>query len=158
MLPKDPFYLALLCGALFSIVVAVAGGVLTQLTPWYYSLKQPSWKPPDWAFGPIWTIILTLVAFAAAYAWTATAPENRVMLLVVLGANGILNMVWSGLFFVMKRPALALGELVVFWFSIVAMIYVLGGASKAAGFMLVPYLVWVTIAGVLNLRIVQMNR
>jgi translocator protein len=66
--------------------------------------------------------------------------------------------VWSGLFFTLKKPALALAELVVFWFSIVAMIYVLGGASRAAGFMLVPYLVWVTIAGFLNLRIVQMNR
>jgi translocator protein len=158
MLPTDPFYLALFWGAVFSVVVAVAGGVLTRLSPWYYALKQPSWKPPDWAFGPIWTVILILVAFAIAYAWTAAAPEGRMAMMVVLAANGLLNMAWSGLFFTLKKPALALAELVVFWFSIVAMIYVLGGASRAAGFMLVPYLVWVTIAGFLNLRIVQMNR
>ncbi len=158
MLPTDPFYFALLWGAVFSVVVAIAGGVLTRLTPWYYALKQPAWKPPDWAFGPIWTVILTLVAFAIAYAWSAAGPENRVAILWVVGINGLLNIIWSALFFVMKKPALALGELVIFWFSIIAMIYVLGGASQTAGLMLMPYLVWVTIAGVLNLRIVQMNR
>ena len=157
MLPTDPFYLALLCGAAFSIVVAVAGGVLTRLSPWYYSLKQPAWKPPDWAFGPIWTTILVLVAFAIAYAWTSPLADQR-LILWVLGINGALNIIWSALFFVMKKPTLALAELVVFWFSIVALIYVLGGASRTAGYMLVPYLVWVTIAGLLNLRIVQMNR
>jgi translocator protein len=158
MLPTDPFYLALLCGAVFSVVVAIAGGVLTRLTPWYYSLKQPAWKPPDWAFGPIWTVILTLVAFAIAYAWTSVGPEAHQAILWSVGINGMLNMIWSGLFFVMKKPALALAELVLFWFSIVAMIYILGGASRTAGFMLLPYLLWVSIAGLLNFRIVQMNR
>jgi translocator protein len=158
MLPTDPFYLALFWGAVFSIVVAVAGGALTRLSPWYYSLKQPAWKPPDWAFGPIWTTILVLVAFAIAYAWTSVGPDGRQAILLWVVINGLLNMLWSGLFFVLKKPMLALAELVIFWFSIVAMIYVLGGASRTAGYMLVPYLVWVTIAGVLNLRIVQMNR
>jgi translocator protein len=158
MMPADPFYVALLWGVVFSVVVAVAGGVLTRLTPWYYALKQPTWKPPDWAFGPIWTVILVLVAFAIAYAWVAGDTQSRVVMLWAIGLNGALNIAWSGLFFVMQKPLLALFELVVFWFSIVALIYVLGGAATIAGVMLVPYLCWVTIAGLLNLRIVQMNR
>jgi translocator protein len=158
MLPEDPFYVALLWGGVFSVVVAVAGGVLTRLTPWYYALKQPTWKPPDWAFGPIWTVILVLLAFAIAYAWVEADAGRRVVMLWVLAINGALNIAWSALFFVMQKPRLAFLELVVFWFSIVALIYILGGAATIAGLMIVPYLVWVTIAGLLNLRIVQMNR
>jgi translocator protein len=158
MLPEDPFYVALLWGAVFSVVVAVAGGVLTRLTPWYYALKQPTWKPPDWAFGPIWTVILVLLAFAIAYAWVAGDASSRAVMLWVIGINGALNIAWSGLFFFMQKPRLALLEVVVFWFSIVALIFVLGRSATIAGLMILPYLVWVTIAAFLNLRIVQMNR
>ena len=158
MLPTDPFYLALFWGAVFSIVLAVAGGLLTRLTPWYYDLKQPSWKPPDWAFGPVWTTILSLLAGAIAYAWVAADDQGRKTILIAVAINGVLNMLWSALFFVMKRPAWALVEVIVFWFSIVGIIVVLGSFSKLAGLMLAPYLVWVTIAAFLNYRIVQLNR
>ena len=158
MLPTDPFYLALFWGAVFSIVLAVAGGLLTRLTPWYYNLKQPGWKPPDWAFGPVWTTILSLLALAIAYAWVAADEQGRKAILIAVAINGLLNMLWSALFFVMKRPAWALVEVIVFWFSIAGIIFVLGSFSKLAGLMLVPYLVWVTIAAFLNYRIVQLNR
>jgi translocator protein len=158
MLPTDPFYLALFWGAVFSVVVAVAGGVLTRLTPWYYALKQPAWKPPDWAFGPVWTTILSLLAGAIAYAWVAADEQGHMAILVSVGVNGLLNMLWSALFFVLKKPVWALVEVVVFWFSIVTIIFILGSFSTTAGLMLVPYLVWVTIAAFLNLRIVQLNR
>jgi translocator protein len=157
MLPTDPFYLALFWGAVFSIVLAVAGGLLTRLSPWYYALKQPSWKPPDWAFGPVWTTILSLLAGAIAYAWVAADEQGRKAILIAVAINGLLNMLWSALFFVMKRPALALVEVIVFWFSIVGIIFVLGSHSTLAGFMLAPYLLWVTIAAFLNYRIVQLN-
>ena len=66
-----------------ALVVAVAGGVLTTIGPWYQSLRRPDWKPPDWAFGPIWTTIFTLAAISAVLAWNADAsPERRSALLV----------------------------------------------------------------------------
>ncbi|MGA7266274.1 MAG: TspO/MBR family protein [Aestuariivirga sp.] len=155
----SPFLTALAVSAGVAIVVAVAGGLLTELSPWYDRLKKPSWKPPDWAFGPIWTIILVLAAVSAALAWDA-APDTamRGWILFVLIVNSILNIAWSGIFFKMKRPDWALIEVLLLWLSIVALIVVLGQASRLAGLLMVPYLAWVSTAAFLNYRIVQLNR
>ena len=158
MIPTTPFYQALLSGVLFCIVLAIAGGVLTKLSPWYYALKQPSWKPPDWAFGPVWTTIFICFSFAIAYAWDAGDPSQRTYILWAVIANGVLNIAWSAIFFNFQKPTLALLELVIFWFSIVALIYVLGGASRMSLYLLLPYIAWVTTAGVLNFQIVRLNR
>jgi translocator protein len=158
MIPSNPFYAALLAGTAFCVVLAVAGGLLTQLSPWYYSLKQPRWKPPDWAFGPVWTTIFICLTVAIAYAWEAANSEQRSMILWSLGINGILNVAWSALFFTLKKPALAFAELILFWFSILGVIWVLGNASYLAGYLALPYIVWVTTAGVLNFQIVRLNR
>jgi translocator protein len=152
------FTAALIGGAIFCVVLAVAGGVLTKLTPWYDALRKPGWKPPDWAFGPIWTTVFSLLVFAIAYAWDAADTTQRTTMLWVLGINGALNIAWSGIFFVMKNPPLAMAELVLFWLSIAVLIYVLGGISWMSGFLLLPYIMWVTAAGVLNFQIVRLNR
>jgi len=157
MIPTTPFYQALISGVILCIVMGVAGGVFTQLSPWYYNLKQPSWKPPDWAFGPVWTTIFICLSFAIAYAWDAGTPAQHTTMLWVLGINAVLNIAWSLIFFTLHKPGLALAELIVFWLSIVAMIYVLGGISQTALILLLPYILWVTTAGVLNYQIVRMN-
>jgi translocator protein len=156
-MPDTPFLQALLAGAIFCIVLAVAGGLLTHLSPWYHALRQPAWKPPDWAFGPIWTVVFICLTLAIAYAWDAGTETQRTQMLWALGINGALNVLWSGVFFVMKNPALAFAELVVFWVSIAALLYVMGGSSRTAGFLLLPYICWVTAAGVLNFQIVRLN-
>lgn len=144
--------------ALAAVIVAVAGGVLTETGPWYRALKKPSWKPPDWAFGPVWTVILVLAAISAALAWeAATEPGAKAQVLTVLIVNSLLNIAWSGIFFKLKRPDWALAEVVVFWFSILALVVVLGGQSALAGWLMVPYLAWVSVATFLNYRIVRMN-
>ena len=158
MMPETPFYQALLAGAAFCVVLAVAGGLLTKLTPWYDALRKPSWKPPDWAFGPIWTLVFICLTLAIAYAWEAASAGQRVTMLWALGINGALNIAWSGIFFVMKNPPLAFAELVVFWLSIAALVLVFGNMSRTAGLLLLPYILWVTAAGVLNLQIVRLNR
>jgi translocator protein len=81
MIPTSPFYLALISGVGFCVVLAVVGGFLTQLSPWYYSLKQPAWKPPDWAFGPVWTSIFICLSLAIAFAWDAANPDQRTKML-----------------------------------------------------------------------------
>lgn len=158
MIPDSPFTQGLVGGVIFCIVLGVAGGLLTRLGPWYDALRQPAWKPPDWAFGPIWTVVFICLSFAIAYAWDAASASQRVAMLWVLALNGLLNIAWSGIFFVMQNPKLAFVELVVFWLSIAAVIYVLGGTSRMAGFLLLPYILWVTTAGVLNFQIVRLNR
>jgi translocator protein len=157
MIPESAFYQGLLGGALFCIVLGVAGGMLTRLTPWYYALKQPGWKPPDWSIGPIWTLIFVFITFAIAYAWDAATPAQRAAMLTALAVNGILNMAWSGIFFVMQRPWLAFLEVIVFWLSIVLLIWVMGAITPTAGYLLLPYLAWVTTASALNYHITRLN-
>lgn len=141
-----------------AIVVAIAGAVLTEIGPWYDKLKKPSWKPPDWAFGPVWTTIFVLAVIATALAWEAAAGTGaRPLIFWALAINAVLNIAWSGIFFKMRRPDWALREVVLLWFSILSLILVLGSVSTLAGVLLVPYLLWVSTATFLNLRIVQLN-
>ena len=94
-----------------AIFVAVLGGLMTDLGPWYASLKQPSWKPPDWAFGPIWTTIFALAAAAGVIGWRrAPSRSDREQLLVLFAANGFLNVFWSLLYFRLHRPDWSLVE------------------------------------------------
>ncbi|MFT3670527.1 TspO/MBR family protein [Aestuariivirga sp.] len=158
MIPQDPFYAGLLGGALFCVVLAIAGGVLTRIGDWYHALRKPAWKPPDWAFGPIWTIVFFCLTFAIAHSWAAASLTQRPLLLVALAANGLLNIAWSGIFFMMRNPPLAFIELVIFWVSIVTVILVMSGISRTAVLLTLPYLAWVTTAGVLNYQIVRLNR
>ena len=142
-----------------AIVVAIAGAVLTEIGPWYQGLKKPSWQPPDWAFGPVWTTIFVLTVIATALAWQAAeGTAARPLIFWALSINAILNIAWSGIFFKLRRPDWALAEVVLLWFSIVALIFALGSVSTLAGILLLPYLAWVSTASFLNLRIVQLNQ
>ena len=141
-----------------SYATAGIGGALTEIGPWYYALKQPAWKPPDAAFGVIWSLIFTLCAISGALAWRAAETARlRRRVLVLLGANAVLNIVWSALYFKLHRPDWALIEVVFLWLSIAALIVGLWRISRWASALLVPYLVWVSIASALNLATVQLN-
>ena len=152
----SPFWAALAGGAAFCVVLAVAGGLLTRLTSWYHDLRKPAWKPPDWAFGPIWTVVFGFLSTAIAYAWTAEGSDHRTIL-VALAINGVLNMAWSGIFFTLQNPTAALVELFAFWLSILAVIWVFSAASSTAALLTLPYIAWVTAAGVLNFQIIRLN-
>jgi translocator protein len=141
-----------------AITVALAGGLLTEIGPWYRSLAKPSWQPPDWAFGPAWTIIFTLTATAAVLTWWEL-PEGqaRTALLALYAINGVLNIAWSVFFFRMRRPDWAFYELVLLWLSILALIVFTAQWRPLAAWMLTPYLAWVTFAGALNRAVVIRN-
>lgn len=138
-------------------LVAVAGGLLTRLGEWYFSLRKPSWQPPDWLFGPAWTVIFLLIAISSVMAWNAAAAADRPALLALLIANGILNIAWSGLFFTLRRPDWALYEVVLLWLSILALVVWIWPLSQTASLLLLPYLAWVSFASMLNLAIVRLN-
>ena len=135
------------------------GVVTTDLSPWYYELRKPSWKPSDLLFGPVWSTIFLLAAAAFVLAWNAdgATPSARTRLVVAYVVNAVLNVLWSYLFFRMRRPDWALAEVVALWISIVAMIVVLAPLSKVAAALLAPYLAWVSFASVLNRSIVRLN-
>jgi benzodiazapine receptor len=141
-----------------SYATAGIGGALTELGPWYFSLRQPEWKPPDVAFGVIWTLIFTLCAVSAWLAWQASdSAAKRRRVAVLFGLNAALNIFWSALYFKLQRPDWALMEVVFLWFSIVCLMVGLWRLSRWASLLLLPYFFWVSIASVLNLQTVVLN-
>ena len=141
-----------------SYATAGIGAALTDLGPWYFALKQPGWKPPDAAFGVIWTTIFTLCAISGWLAWqAASTPAWRRRVAWLFGVNALLNILWSALYFKLQRPDLALFEVVFLWLSIVALIVGLWRLSRWASLLLVTYVLWVSIAAVLNLETVLLN-
>jgi translocator protein len=141
-----------------AVLVAVAGGLATTTDTWYRRLRVPAWKPPDWAFGPVWAVIFALTTTAGVLAWTADPdPVARGALLAAYGVNGALNIAWSVLFFRFRRPDWALAEVAALWLSIAVLVLVTGRVSTEAGLLNLPYLAWVSVAACLNLRIVRLN-
>lgn len=142
---------------LLAIVVGGIGGAATEIGPWYYSLIKPSWQPPDWAFGPIWTLIYITTGIAGVRAWRLGDARQRRMFLIALLINCVLNVVWSLLFFKMQRPDLALIEVVALWLSILPLILLPLRYSPRSSLLMLPYLAWVSVAAYLNLTIVRLN-
>ena len=151
------------------IVVAVicmclvlgAGGALTTgaLGDWYQRLRKPTWQPPNWLFGPAWTVIGLLSAAAGVLAWRSASDDGeRVLTVALFAANGVLNVAWSALFFKIERPDWALVEVVPLWLSVAALCAAFAERSPTAAWLLAPYLVWVAFAAFLNLTIVRLNR
>jgi translocator protein len=158
VVPQNPRWSALLAAALLASTVAVLGALVTDLGPWYYHLNLPSWKPPDWAFGPAWTVIFALTALSGYLSWISgprNAREARILALFLV--NGLLNIAWSALFFRLHRPDWALVEVSLLWLSIFGLIVLSAPRSLVASVLLVPYLLWVSFAAVLNYSVVRMN-
>ena len=140
------------------MLLAIAGGLLTEIGPWYLAMRKPSWKPPDWMFGPVWTLIFVLEATSAVIGWDrAKTGEAGAALIAAYVANGLLNILWSLLFFKMHRPDLALREVGFLCLSVVVMMIVLANIAGAVWLLLVPYLLWGTFASYLNYTIVRLN-
>jgi len=122
-----------LVASAITCATAVIGGAATTIGPWYHSLRQPSWRPPDYAFGPVWTFIYICAVVAAVSAWNAADPGMpRRMLLMVFILNALLNALWSILFFSLRRPDWALIDILILWLSIVIMIIVVRPGSTLA--------------------------
>lgn len=137
--------------------VAASSGALFPPGRWYESLRKPSWRPPNWLFAPAWTVLYAMIAVSGWLVWTTAAPGERLLPMSVYGLQLVLNAIWSGIFFGMKRMKLALGEMALLWLSIAVNIAVFWPLHKMAALMLVPYLAWVSFAFMLNRALVKLN-
>lgn len=143
----------------WAVILGAGGGLLTKIGSWYHALRKPSWQPPDWLFGPAWTVILGLAAWAFVLCWDAAVAAGQEALLIGLYlVNGVFHFAWSPMFFTLKRPDWALIEVPLLWLSVLALCIVLREWSVLASWLIVPYLAWVSFAAILNWRIVQLNR
>ncbi|WP_416900209.1 MAG: TspO/MBR family protein [Minwuia sp.] len=141
-----------------ALLVAILGGAATDVGPWYQSLAKPDWQPPEWAFGPAWTLIYALTALSAVAGWRGIRKRwQREWMVGLFCLNGALNVFWSVLFFSLKRPDWALYEVLSLWASVLVLIVFLWPHRVSAAALLVPYLLWVSFAGWLNYTVVAMN-
>ena len=132
---------------------AITGGFFAP-GPWYFDLNKPSWTPPGWAFPVVWTILYVMIAIAG---WRAYQAQGLGLLIAVWGLQLVLNAGWSWIMFGKKRIGWALVDAGGMWVSIAAFIALAWNASPISAQLFLPYLLWVTIAFVLNLRILQLN-
>ncbi len=141
-----------------------AGGIGSTFTApaipgWYATLVKPSFSPPNWLFAPVWTLLYVLMGLSAALVWQKGLqnPQARTALVVFL-IQLILNMVWSALFFGLRSPLLGLVDILFLWAMILVTIAQFSKVSAPAAALLIPYIVWVTLASGLNLGIFLLNR
>lgn len=150
--------LPVMVAGLAAVMTAVVGGTIIDLGPWYHSLAQPAWAPPDAAYGVAWTAIYACTALAAVTGWRAAAHARDADWLIGLYAlNGFLNILWSLLFFRFHRPDWASIEGGLLMLSVVALIVTSARYSRRAAALLLPYLAWVAFAGWLNLAVIRLN-
>jgi translocator protein len=144
----------------FNCGVAAVGALLTarSVETWYRGLNKPSWTPPDWVFGPVWTTLYATIGLAGWLAWRRPSSRGRSTALNTYAAQLGLNLAWSGLFFGLRSPALGLAGIIGLWFAIAWTIAAFWRVSRLAALLLLPYLAWVSFAAWLNLAVWRMNR
>lgn len=130
----------------------------SSVNTWYQTINKPTWNPPDWVFGPVWTVLYAMMGIAAWLAWLRPAPPTALQTWTPFGVQLALNTAWSGIFFGLRQPGWALAEMIPLWLAIAATIYVFRQRSRTAAWLLVPYLAWVTFALVLNFELWRLNR
>jgi translocator protein len=152
-------WLSLIVSLVVCYGAASIGAAVTRpaIKNWYAQLDKPSWRPPNWAFGPAWTVIFTLMAFAAWIVWNRHETLFVLPALCLFGIQLALNVAWSAVFFGLRRPGLAVVEICSLWVAILATLIQFWRIAPLAGCLLVPYLAWVSFAMVLNFTIWRMN-
>ena len=136
---------------------AAAFGASFPPDAWYDGLAKPPWNPPGWLFGPVWTVLYAGMAIAAWRVWQRRADQPVGPALGLYLGQLVLNGAWSWLFFGLHRPAWALIEILCLWVAIVATMIAFFRRDRIAGWLLVPYLAWVSFASVLNYTLWQLN-
>lgn len=135
------------------------GAVATtpEIQGWYKTLAKPSWNPPDSVFGPVWTTLFIMMGIAAWLVWQQGGFKAASKPLSLFAVQLALNVAWSWIFFGLHQPGWAFVEIVILWLAILATTVAFLRCSKVAGWLLVPYLAWVSFASVLNFTIWRMN-
>lgn len=149
--------LPLLSAIAWMVGLCLFGGLMTPRADLYARLRKPAWQPPGWAFGPGWTIILGLAAWAALRAWNVGGAAQQRDVLILFGVNGVFHLLWSPLFFKLQRPDWALIEVPFLWTSVFAMLIGLWPIDRLAAMLILPYLGWVAFAASLNWKVVDLN-
>ena len=147
---------------IFSIVICQLAGIIgsfftvSSVSTWYVTLNKPFFNPPSWLFGPVWITLYFLMGISLYLIWNNDDKDTKSAQIVFFIQLG-LNTLWSLLFFGLKSPLLAFIEIIILWLFIVLTIFFFYQKSKTASYLLIPYLLWVSFASVLNFSIFYLN-
>lgn len=151
---NDWIGLVVFLGVCFAVGALGSFATTPEIPKWYATLRKPAWNPPNWLFGPVWTTLYAMMAVAAWLVWKRTAWS---MGLTLFSIQLALNLAWSFIFFKFHSQGLALIDIVLLWLAILATTIKFAAVSPLAAGLLVPYLLWVTFATVLNFTIWKLN-
>lgn len=138
------------------LTIGAVGGFATagSVNTWFAGLAKPSFNPPSFVFGPVWTFLYILIGISGYLAWSAKAPRSS---MAIYALQLALNLGWSLVFFGLRRPDLAFIEILALWVSIIANVLAFWKVHRTAALLLLPYLGWVSFAAVLNFAIWRLN-
>jgi benzodiazapine receptor len=149
-----------LIGALGALIITFGAAYIGSRFPvdeWYTALSKPSWNPPNWLFGPVWSVLYLLMAISVWLVWKKEGFQAAFIPLSIFLLQLILNAAWSWLFFGLHELGIAFIEIMVLWLSILVCIIMFWRMVPISGILLVPYLLWVTFASILNYTLWQLN-
>lgn len=146
----------------FLALTAIVSGVSSYVTmpevkTWYVPVVKPPLNPPDWVFGPVWTTLYIMIAVSGWLVWKARGFAGARAAFAAYGMQLALNFAWSLIFFGLHRPGIAFADITLLWCSILATIVLFWRIRPLAGYLLVPYLLWVSFASYLNYMIWHLN-
>ena len=136
--------------------VAATGGLFPP-DDWYRSLQRPVYAPPNWVFGPVWTMLYLMISVSGWLVWKCADHDSIRPALTAYAVQLLLNGAWTAIFFGWHRPGLALIEICALWFAILMTILLFKPKSTVAAILLLPYLMWVSFAAVLNYGFWSLN-
>lgn len=136
---------------------AASSAIFVKPDDWYLQLSKPSWNPPSWLFGPVWSLLYLMMGIAAWMIWSQGGRRENRLPLSLFFLQLLLNAIWSPLFFGLHRPGLALVDIALLWLVLSSTVFVFFARRKNAGRLLVPYLAWVSFAAFLNFTIWRLN-
>jgi tryptophan-rich sensory protein len=148
---------------LLSLLICHSAGVIGSLFSkpidfnWYAQLKKPFYTPPDWVFGPVWFVLYTLIGISLYLIWSSETNRKNLTILI-FSIHLIFNAAWSILFFDQHEIFAAFFDVVIIGVMIGLLIFLSHRFNKWASYLLVPYLLWVSFAGILNFSIWNLNR
>ena len=129
----------------------------SSVNSWYTAINKPSFTPPNWIFAPVWTTLFILIGLSFYFVWIKGFGRERKKAVTVYFFQLLLNLSWSLFFFGLRSPLIGLIDIIALWFAVIANIIIFHRISKKAGYLLIPYLLWVSFAAILNFSIVILN-
>lgn len=150
---------------IFSIFICLFAGFIgsffttPEIPTWFATLQKPSFAPPNWVFAPVWTSLYILMGISLFLVWQKGWENKTIKTAIYLFAGQlVLNALWSFVFFGLRSPLLGLMEIVILWVAILATILSFMKVSRTAAYLLIPYILWVSFASIVNFSIWSLNR